>query len=502
MKDERSRKLYDGITNIDDELVEEAQADKSRHSRTWLKWAALAACLVIVAVGAIKLWPSLTPGTDPNPGGTQQESQGHQEPQPPPDTIEPYEPTCIQLAGPAYPGVVPYPGENADSTAYELWENYIRSLRERPTGYKNGLDGYLTESTAQFLSGAGTENRVYSPLNVYMALAMLAEITDGDSRQQLLDLLGSDSIESLRKQASAVFEASYRDDGLVTTVLSNSLWLRDDMTYSQTAADMLAEQYYAFTFRGEMGSDEYNEMLRSWLSSQTGGMLDGYIGDVELSPETVLALASTIYYKAGWADEFFEGGTSTDTFHAPGGDVERDFMHQTREGTVYRGNGFTAVSKRMREGGWMWLILPDEGTDVNAVLAGDMMPFLLNGGNSARLGYYNIHLSLPKFDVSSRMDLADGLRALGVTDVFGSTADFTPITDADGVFVGKVEHAARVTVDEEGVEAAAYTVMPVPGDAEHGDEPEDYYFTLNRPFLFAITGTDGLPLFVGVVNQP
>ena len=504
MKDERSRKLYDGITNIDDELVEEAQADRPRHSRTWLKWAALAACLLIVAVGALKLWPSLTPGTDPNPGGTQQESQGHQEPQPPPDIDQTHhQPTCIQLAGPAYPGVVPYPGENADSTAYELWENYIRSLRERPTGYKNGLDGYLTESTVQFLSGAGTENRVYSPLNVYMALAMLAEITDGDSRQQLLDLLGSDSIESLRKQAGAVFEASYRDDGLVTTVLSNSLWLRDDMTYSQTAADMLAEQYYAFTFRGEMGSDEYNKMLRDWLSSQTGGLLDDYIGDVELSPETVLALASTIYYKAGWADEFFEGGTSPDTFHAPGGDVERDFMHQTREGTVYRGNGFTAVSKHMREGGWMWLILPDEGTDVNAVLAGDMMPFLLNGGSSASQGYYNVHLSLPKFDVSSRMDLADGLRALGVTDVFDRTAaDFTPITDAESVFVGKVEHAARVTVDEEGVEAAAYTVIPAPGAAPPGDEPEDYYFTLNRPFLFAITGIDGLPLFVGVVNQP
>ena len=27
-------------------------------------------------------------------------------------------------------------------------------------------------------------------------------------------------------------------------------------------------------------------------------------------------------------------------------------------------------------------------------------------------------------------------------------------------------------------------------------------FVLDRPFLFAITGTDGLPLFVGVVNQP
>ena len=27
-------------------------------------------------------------------------------------------------------------------------------------------------------------------------------------------------------------------------------------------------------------------------------------------------------------------------------------------------------------------------------------------------------------------------------------------------------------------------------------------FVLDRPFLFVITGAQGLPLFVGVVNQP
>jgi len=27
-------------------------------------------------------------------------------------------------------------------------------------------------------------------------------------------------------------------------------------------------------------------------------------------------------------------------------------------------------------------------------------------------------------------------------------------------------------------------------------------FVLDRPFLFVLTGTDGMPLFVGVVNDP
>ena len=40
-------------------------------------------------------------------------------------------------------------------------------------------------------------------MNVYMALAMLAEVTDGESRRQILDLLGSSSLEDTREQAKA-----------------------------------------------------------------------------------------------------------------------------------------------------------------------------------------------------------------------------------------------------------------------------------------------------------
>ncbi len=67
-------------------------------------------------------------------------------------------------------------------------------------------------------------------------------------------------------------------------------------------------------------------------------------------------------------------------------------------------------------------------------------------------------------------------------------------------YVSKAEHAARVTVDEEGVVAAAYTVLAMSGAAAPPEDEID--FVLDRPFLFVITGAHGLPLFVGVVNQP
>ena len=42
--------------------------------------------------------------------------------------------------------------------------------------------------------------------------------------------------------------------------------------------------------------------------------------------------------------------------------------------------------------------------------------------------------------------------------------------------------------------------MMMCGEAAPPEEEVD--FVLNRPFVFAITGTDGLPLFVGIIHQP
>ena len=41
--------------------------------------------------------------------------------------------------------------------------------------------------------------------------------------------------------------------------------------------------------------------------------------------------------------------------------------------------------------------------------------------------------------------------------------------------------------------------MMMAGAAMPQDEVD---FTLDRPFLFAVTGADGMTLFMGVVNQP
>lgn len=368
-------------------------------------------------------------------------------------------------------------------------------------------EGFFARSAQVFLTQAEGENRVYSPLNVYLALSMLAQITDGSSREQILELLGSSSMDTLRGRAHTMWNANYRDDEWMTSILASSLWLDQDVKFDQDTMDILAQDFYASSYAGEMGSAELNKALRDWLSGQTGGLLKKQAGNIKLNGDTALALASTLYFKAPWTAGFDKALTVAQTFHAPGGDVRADFMRQRSVEKYYWGDGFTAVNQTFAKGGAMWFLLPDEGTSPEELLAagGEAADFLFSANKYQwdRQEYLYINKSVPKFDVASQFDLGDGLRSLGVTDVYDPAAsDFTPMTsgvDAP-IILDQTSHAARVMIDEEGCTAAAFTELAVCRLV--CDPINEVDFVLDRPFLFCVTGDSGLPLLVGIVNYP
>ena len=422
---------------------------------------------------------------------------------------------AMAVSGAVYPKMAPYPDEmsyvkrngdvdDAFYDAYDAWWEDIRAQRNQPEGYEDGLEKFFAYSIRQFLSESHGQNRVYSPLNVYMALGMMAEVTDGESRSQVLTLLGYDNIQALRTQAQAIWNANYRNDGATTMILASSLWLNEDVNFIESTLDSLAENYYASSYQGAMGSPELNRALQTWLNEQTGGLLQDQASNIELDDETIMALATTINFHAKWRNEFSKSRTEEGVFHAADGDINCDFMHQGGARNYYWGEQFSAVSQSFEGDGTMWFILPDEGVSVDQLLQdGQAMEFLVtNQYEWENNKYLVVNLSVPKFDVVSDIDLSSGLKALGVTDVFDPTiSDFSPMTaDTEEIFLSQATHAARVMIDEEGCTAVAYTVMANTGAAMPPDEEID--FILDRPFLFVITGAGNLPLFVGIVNQP
>lgn len=392
-----------------------------------------------------------------------------------------------------------------------LWDEYAakeKAYREALTALRGeGVDAVYTQSfadytrtTARALLPGGTETVVYSPVNLYLALCMLAETAEGDSRAQLLSLLSLESTDDARTVSSALWRDLYEDDEDGCTHLGSSLWLSDGVPFVQEAVDTLAQDYYADTFSAPMGKASTDKAIQSWLNEATGGLLKDAAEGVTISPDTVMLLLTTLYFRARWSTEFSASRTQEDTFtNADGSETRIDFMHITdknRNCTV--GENYAVASRYFRDGKRMTFLLPDEGTALDDVLADE-------GAMAALLGLAedNAHAdliwSVPKFDVAGELELNDALKALGVEDVFDAArADFSPLTDAD-VFVSRVHHAARVKLDEEGCEGAAFTVIVPYGAAMPVEQPE-VEMRLDRPFAFVISGADGLPLFFGAVK--
>lgn len=485
---QKSEILFDGITEIRDDLIDQA---RPLPKKFWngRRFAAAAAAAAVLITSVFVMQPNQKQTT-----------------------------AAQTIAEAKYPKSVPYPNkedytnENGGfddaqySKAYDAWWESARAKREL-VGNAQGIDGFVRKSAGQFLRSAESKNRVYSPLNVYMALGMLAELTDGNSRQQILDLLGSEDVLGLRRQITQLWDANYYDDGIVTSILAASLWLDEDVPFVQSTMDTLAKSYRASSYRGKMGSASFNKKLQDWLDTQTGGLLTEQASSEKMSTDTILALATTIYFRAQWNTKFSASATKEEVFHAADGDVTSRFMNKEAcSATYYWGDKFSAVAQGLEQSGSMWLILPDEGVSPDELLADTQAMDFLVSNNRWEWEHQKealVNLAVPQFDVVSYLDLCQGLKDLGITDIFDmDRSDFSCMTKAvDQIYLSKASHAARVAVDEEGVTAAAYTVMEADGGGAM-PQGEEIDFILNRPFLFVVTGMDGMPLFMGVVQQP
>ncbi len=403
--------------------------------------------------------------------------------------------------------------EHPDIDDYKDRESYLVDLEkwDAETGHRRttrenaaiSLLPFFTEASAEVLISEGNENALWSPVNAYIGLSMLAEITDGDSRKEILDLFGVSDIETLRSQVSAVWESVYEDDRNEICTLANSLWLEDGLNYNQDTMNNLAYHYYASVYQTDLGSKSANKAIGNWLNKNTGGMLKDSTDNTVLSPDTVLALYSTLFFQAKWGDEFDSKNNTDGVFHGVTGDTDVTYMNKKLcPMNYYWHDDFSAICLSLKNGSTMWFILPDEGKTTADVLNSEAYGEMVSSSNRED-GWENkkdmkVNLSVPKFDVSSTVNIKDGLGRMGVTKVFDmENSDFTAITSDSPVYVAAVNQSARVEIDEKGVKAATYIEIPGAGAAMPPEEIID--FVLDRPFVFVIS-KGNLPLFTGVVN--
>ena len=133
--------IYEAIENIDNDILKRSE----RRKKPW--WIGLTAAALIIAIGI-----GTMPINNKNSAGA----------------------GAYGISEANYPKMAKYPDENSPTfdKDYEKWSNSIQGQR-RETDYKNGVQPFVELTAQQFLSDT-EQNKVYSPLNVYIALAMLA----------------------------------------------------------------------------------------------------------------------------------------------------------------------------------------------------------------------------------------------------------------------------------------------------------------------------------------
>ncbi|MEA4934328.1 MAG: serpin family protein [Lawsonibacter sp.] len=422
-------------------------------------------------------------------------------------------PSLSQLAlkEPVYPEFPTLPTPPADGGNWDAYfqaeETYRAALQTlRGDGISQdtaaSLTGFASRSTALALAEQAGKNAVYSPLSLWAALSMLAQCSGGDSRRQVLSALGSDSVEALQTQISQVWQGLYTDDGASSLLLANSVWLNSslDGAYVPDTLDILANRYYAGTYAAPMGTKSADQAVTDWIGKQTNGLIGGGDPVVQTKAETLALLVSSLYYRAGWADEFLPELTKPDTFtNADRTQIKTDFMHQTVKANFLERNHYQAAALTTQLGEVVFL-LPDQGTSPEDLLRDpELLSSLDFSGNDVQRG--EVQWAVPKFDVSSILDLNAPLAALGVTDLLNpDKADLSNLTTL-GAYLSEAKQLARVKADEQGVEGAAVTILAMDITSALPETPSKVcVMDLDRPFLFVIR-TDGIPLFVGVVNQ-
>lgn len=434
-----------------------------------------------------------------------------------------YDAAQLTLVRAEYPEQLRYTADivSQHDPDFDSQKSQERRLKREMAQVSTGkLDSFYQKSLQAFLADSTDENTFYSPAGLFLSLSLLAESAEGSSRTEILQALGSETMEELRALSSAFWLSQYNDDGVSTCRFANSLWLNSFWLGSASeqaaipglyqvrddALQRIKDSYFASVFQGDMNSPEYNAFFRDWCQEEAGLLFPTAEIGPALDPLSLLEIASTVNFNARWMWPFNPKKTIDGIFHGTREETTVSYMRASFDSLYYYGDHFGAIDLPLSGSNTLWLILPDEGVDARSLAAEDEVFSLLktNGTPSAEWSEKNalamIHLSLPKFTVSSERDLIPTLAQMGIEEVFTEgEADLTGLIETEEpAYVSSATSTLRLQIDEEGVKATSLIALNYAG-ARKPDQDVD--FVLDRPFLYAITSwTDDL-LFAGVVEQ-
>ena len=365
-----------------------------------------------------------------------------------------------------------------------------------------------------------TDNICFSPLSVQLTISMVQNGADGNTLLEMKEAMGvggySDGelnafnqsltqaltsrpefiAEQWRFYGESDEEARKRYDAAYPMCeIANSVWHRPDITlygiFTETARSYYDAGVGSVWFDTQEGIDEINR----WVNDKTHALIPQIYSEPQPS-DLAVVLADALYFKGAWQHPFDKADTRPGVFHNAGGDsVMTSLMTVNADYQSTATDKFQTITLPYGNGDFsMTIFLPVQVTKLPELTRQDWE----NTINQEPV-YTSYALTLPRFEFDGRHELNNVLKKMGMKDAFSpSAADFTRMAD-NPLCISKVYQLDKISVDEEGTEAAAVTVIGMDETCE--PDPTTFKpFTVDRPFYFTIESRkEKAVLFVGRV---
>ena len=338
----------------------------------------------------------------------------------------------------------------------------------------------------------------FSPFSISTAMGMLTLGADGGTLSELKETMCyPDKGELLGLEFQGLSSRIASQNEFFKMTSANSLWLNKNFelleNYRNTLKRCFSGEASVLDFsRGKEAASTINK----WVSDNTRGMITDLISPDVLNAMTRLVLVNAVSFLGKWETEFEEDGTRKQTCQDHLGRtgkaemmrLEANVITAEKDGVVavelpYLGGKFSLVA-----------LMPSDNTkfaDWEKTLNQDLVNSICS-----ELKRENIVLYFPKFETETSLQLVPKFQNLGLKLPFTDSADFSKITDKEGLCVSDIIHKAKIKVYETGTEAAAATAIMVKCTGINMKRPKEVRF--NKPFVYLIQEkTTGSILFMG-----
>ncbi len=335
---------------------------------------------------------------------------------------------------------------------------------------------------------------VFSPFSVYLALAAMMDGATGQTAEDMAAALCPEGMDEAAFQEGirALLALLEQDEGSLIQI-STLVTLAPRYQLTAGFAEAVSNYFGGTTATADFADPQTMEDLNQWAREQTNGMIDPLLTE-PLDPDTALALLNSVYFLGRWQSCFDPSLSYEADFHGSDGVSQQTFM--TQEGTFdyAETDVFQSVSLPYAGGAAMRLFLPKEGKTT-----GDVLASLQQGRPEYTPGLGTV--TLPRFETESTLPLDSILQSAGLASMY--QGGFTELATAEGVpadlLITEVLQKAKISVDEEGTEAAAVTIVAA-SDGAFLPQGEPFRFLADRPFVYTID-YGNTSLFLGVQSS-